>query len=320
MAHGFVKECHDFANFSDLRSFHIRFIIHVNIFHNVFIILCVLFLGELSAMNPLAFFQHPASAIAPSTFRAAPAAITQNPLLAVNHLSVRYRSVEALRQVTFNIAPGMLVGIFGPNGAGKSTLVKAMLGLIPSVTGSVMYGDRPLMQQLERTAYVPQRSQIDWSFPATVWDVVLMGRVRKAGYFHRFSATSRQVAAAALERVGMAAYRDRRIGELSGGQQQRVFLARSLAQEADVFVFDEPFVGVDQKTEEVLFRIFRELANAGKIVLIVNHDLGESITHFDQLVLLNGELIASGDRSQVLTPENMTRAYGGYVRFFGQAA
>jgi manganese/iron transport system ATP-binding protein len=272
-------------------------------------------------MNPLAFFQpSPSATPIPSNFRVISAAIPQNPPIAVNHLSVRYRSVEALRQVTFRIAPGSLVGIFGPNGAGKSTLVKAMLGLIPSVTGSVMFGDRPLMQQLERTAYVPQRSQIDWSFPATVWDVVLMGRVRKAGYFHRFSATSRHIAAAALERVGMTAYRDRRIGELSGGQQQRVFLARSLAQEADVFVFDEPFVGVDQKTEEVLFRIFRELANTGKIVLIVNHDLGESITYFDQLVLLNRELIASGDRSQVLTPENMTRAYGGYVRFFGQAA
>lgn len=271
-------------------------------------------------MNPLAFFHPPISSQLLSAPHSVHPSIAQSRSIAVNNLAVRYRSVEALRQISFTITPGTLVGIFGPNGAGKSTLVKAMLGLIPSVAGSVLYEGRPLMQQLDRTAYVPQRSQIDWSFPATVWDVVLMGRVRKAGYFHRFSATSRRVAAAALERVGMAEYRERPIGQLSGGQQQRVFLARSLAQEADVFIFDEPFVGVDQKTEEILFRIFRELANAGKIVLIVNHDLGESITYFDQLILLNRDLIASGDRTQVFTIDNMTRAYGGHVRFFGNQA
>ncbi len=241
--------------------------------------------------------------------------------IAVSQLSVNYRSVQALQSVSFKVPPGKLVGIFGPNGAGKSTLVKAMLGLIPSATGSVMLGDRPLAEQLERTAYVPQRSQIDWTFPATVWDVVLMGRVKKAGYFQRFSTTSRRIAADALERVGMSQYRDRRIGDLSGGQQQRVFLARSLAQEADLFCFDEPFVGVDQKTEDILFSIFRELASSGKTILVINHDLGESITHFDSLILLNRELIAAGDRHQVMTVENMTRAYGGHVSFFaGRAA
>ena len=168
---------------------------------------------------------------------------------------------------------------------------------------------------------MPQRSQIDWTFPASVWDVVLMGRVKKAGVMSRLSVVSRRIAAAALERVGMDSYRDRRIGDLSGGQQQRVFLARSLAQEADFFFLDEPFVGVDQKTEDLLFTIFRELADAGKTVIVVNHDLGESITNFDQLILLNRHLIASGTRDQVLTPENMTRAYGGHVRFFaGDAA
>ncbi|NJO40590.1 MAG: metal ABC transporter ATP-binding protein [Cyanobacteria bacterium CRU_2_1] len=240
--------------------------------------------------------------------------------IAVHHLSVNYRSVQALRNISFTVSSGQLIGIFGPNGAGKSTLIKAMLGLIPSVTGSVMFDDRPLTQQLERTAYVPQRSQIDWTFPATVWDVVLMGRVRKSGYFQRFSVTSRRMAIEALERVGMAAYRDRRIGQLSGGQQQRVFLARSLAQEADLFCFDEPFVGIDQKTEDVLFSIFRELVSTGKTVMVVNHDLGESITQFDHLILLNRDLIAVGDRATVLTLENMTRAYGGYVSFFSENA
>lgn len=240
--------------------------------------------------------------------------------IAVDHLSVNYRAVKALWDISFSLVPGQLVGVFGPNGAGKSTLVKAMLGLIPSVTGSVVYGDRPLTDQLDRTAYVPQRSQIDWTFPATVWDVVLMGRVKKTGWFNRFSGVSQRIAADALERVGMSEYRDRRIGDLSGGQQQRVFLARALAQEADLFFFDEPFVGVDQKTELVLYQIFSELADAGKLVMVVNHDLGESITHFDNLLLLNHELIAIGEREQVLTTENMVRAYGGQVKFFSDMA
>ncbi|HZG41104.1 MAG TPA: metal ABC transporter ATP-binding protein [Nodosilinea sp.] len=243
-----------------------------------------------------------------------------SPKITVDHLSVNYRDVQALRNVNLTIRPGKMVGIFGPNGAGKSTLIKAMLGLMPLVTGRVTYGDDTLAHQLDRVAYVPQRSQIDWTFPATVWDVVMMGRVKKTGWFNRFSASSRQLATESLERVGMLDFRDRPIGALSGGQQQRVFLARALAQEADIFCFDEPFVGVDQKTETVLFNIFRELAQAGKVVMVVNHDLGESITNFDQLILLNKELIAAGPRDWVLTRDNMTRAYGGHVGFFGHVA
>lgn len=242
------------------------------------------------------------------------------PVIAVDHVTVNYRDVQALRNVNLTIRPGKMVGIFGPNGAGKSTLIKAMLGLMPVVTGRVTYGDEILAHQLDRVAYVPQRSQIDWTFPATVWDVVMMGRVKRTGWFNRFSASSHQVATAALERVGMLEFRDRSIGALSGGQQQRVFLARALAQEADIFCFDEPFVGVDQKTEAVLFTIFRELAQAGNIVMVINHDLGESITNFDQLILLNKELVAAGPRDWVLTRDNMTRAYGGHVGFFGHVA
>ncbi|NJL46257.1 MAG: metal ABC transporter ATP-binding protein [Leptolyngbyaceae cyanobacterium SM2_5_2] len=242
------------------------------------------------------------------------------PQIIVDHLSVNYRDVQALRNINVTVPPGRLVGIFGPNGAGKSTLIKAMLGLMPVVTGIVTYGDDDLAHQLERVAYVPQRSQIDWTFPASVWDVVMMGRVRKTGWLRRFSAVSRQVATASLERVGILEFRDRPIGALSGGQQQRVFLARALAQEAELFFFDEPFVGVDQKTEAVIFQIFRELADSGKIVMVVNHDLGESITHFDQLILLNRELVATGPRDWVLTRENMSRAYGGQIGFFGHAA
>jgi manganese/iron transport system ATP-binding protein len=237
-------------------------------------------------------------------------------ILTVNNLDVYYRTVEALRNITLQVLPGKVTGIFGPNGAGKSTLVKAMLGLIPVQDGKVVYDGRPLENCLEKVAYVPQRSQIDWTYPATVWDVVMMGRVRKTGWFRRFSAFSRHQAMAALEKVEMAAYKNRPIGQLSGGQQQRVFLARSLSQEADIFFFDEPFVGVDHKTENIIFNIFHELADAGKIVVVVNHDLGESITNFDELILLNKELIAAGKRQQVLQEDILNRAYGSKVNFF----
>lgn len=239
----------------------------------------------------------------------------------ISHLGVHYRTVEALRDVNCIVQPGRLTGIFGPNGAGKSTLMKAMLGLVPTSSGNVLYQGKALMQQLEKVAYVPQRSQIDWTYPATVWDVVMMGRVKKTGLFGRFSAASRQVAAAAIERVGMSAYRHRPIGQLSGGQQQRVFLARALTQQAEIFCFDEPLAGIDQKTQLVIFDVLHELAASGKIVLVVNHDLGESIAHFDDLILLNRDLIATGDRASVLTEENLHRAYGGKVMFFaGEAA
>jgi manganese/iron transport system ATP-binding protein len=235
--------------------------------------------------------------------------------ISIQSLQVRYRMVQALQDISAEIPVGHLIGIIGPNGAGKSTLLKAMLGLIPTLGGRVLYRDRPLHQQLDRVAYVPQRSLIDWTYPATVWDVVMMGRVRKTGWLRPFTTISRTLAEQALERVGMSAYLQRPIGQLSGGQQQRVFLARSLAQQAEIYIFDEPFVGIDQKTEEILFQIFRELAAAGQLVLVVNHDLGESIQQFDRLLLLNQELIAYGLVDQVLQPENMYRAYGGKVLF-----
>jgi manganese/iron transport system ATP-binding protein len=238
----------------------------------------------------------------------------------IKQLGVQYRMVEALKNITCNIQPGRLTGIIGPNGAGKSTLIKAMLGLVPTANGTAMYQGKPLMDQLEKVAYVPQRSQIDWTYPATVWDVILMGRVRKTGWFRRFSTVSRRLAVEALERVGMSDFRDRPIGQLSGGQQQRVFLARALTEEAEIFCFDEPLVGIDKKTESIIFDIFHELANEGKTLIVVNHDLGQAITNFDDLILLNRELIASGSRQQVLSTENLQRAYGGQVVFFSEEA
>lgn len=240
--------------------------------------------------------------------------------VSVKHLGVQYRTVEALKDITCNIKPGQLTGIIGPNGAGKSTLMKAMLGLVSAKSGTTIYKGKSLMEQLEAVAYVPQRSQIDWTYPATVWDVVLMGRVRKTGWFRRFSTVSRRLAAQALERVGMSEYRNRPIGQLSGGQQQRVFLARALSEEAEIFCFDEPLAGIDKKTEGVVFDILHELTDAGKTVLVVHHDLGQAIANFDELILLNQKLIACGPRQQVLSVDNVERAYGGQVMFFSQAA
>jgi manganese/iron transport system ATP-binding protein len=243
-----------------------------------------------------------------------------SPNLTIENLSVKYRAIDALSDVSFSVQPGRLVGIFGPNGAGKSTLIKAMLGLIPSVNGEVQYQGKALVDQLDRVAYVPQRSQIDWTYPVTVWDVVMMGRTKKTGWFQRYSSISRRLVTQALERVGMIEFRDRAISDLSGGQQQRVFLARALAQQADVFCFDEPFVGIDQKTQAIMFDVFKELTREKKLVLVVNHDLGESIVNFDELILLNKSLVASGSRKQVLTQENLQQAYGGKVVFFSDAA
>lgn len=238
--------------------------------------------------------------------------------LKVENLTVSYRNVEAVRNISFQVFPQRVTGIIGPNGAGKSTMIKAMLGLIPYQFGSIVLDNQPLMKQKQRVAYVPQRSQIDWTYPVTVWDVVMMGRVKQTGWFQPFSRMSREMAKTALQKVAMYDYKDRSIGQLSGGQQQRVFLARSLAQSADVFFFDEPFVGVDQKTEAIIFNIFHELADEGKIILVVNHDLGESINHFDDLILLNKNIIAKGSRQEVLREENLYLAYNGRVSFYSQ--
>lgn len=231
-------------------------------------------------------------------------------MLEVRHLAVNYRGVQGLDSVSFQIEPGQLVGIVGPNGAGKSTMFKAMLGLIPKDKGIVKYCTCPLHQQLERVAYVPQRSQIDWDYPITVWNVVMMARTRHLGWFRRPSRQSKEVVQAALERVEMFNLRHRRISDLSGGQQQRVFLARALAQEAELFLFDEPFTGVDMKTEAILLRVFEELRHEGKILLVSSHDWGQALNQLDRLLLLNQRLIADGAPGQVMTRDNLQKAYG----------
>ncbi|PAX51728.1 metal ABC transporter ATP-binding protein [Brunnivagina elsteri] len=231
-------------------------------------------------------------------------------MLEVENLSVRYRGNEALEKVSFAIATGQLVGVIGPNGAGKSTMLKAMLGLVANSTGWVKFCGKPLKQQRGKVAYIPQRSHIDWDYPTTVWNVVMMGRTLKTGLFRGYSRQSKELVEAALERVGIWNLRDRQIGQLSGGQQQRVFLARALAQEADILFFDEPFTGVDIKTEEIIFEIFSKLKLENKTLLVISHDLGDTLRHYDQLILLNKYLVALGSREEVITPGNIQKAYG----------
>ncbi|MFP4300358.1 MAG: metal ABC transporter ATP-binding protein [Spirulinaceae cyanobacterium] len=231
-------------------------------------------------------------------------------MLEVHHLAVCYRNTCAVRDVSFCLHPGQLTCLLGPNGAGKSTVVKAILGLIPTVQGKVLWNERPLKSQLHRIAYVPQRVQIDWDYPVTVQNVVMMGRTRQTGWFRTPSRYSLELAKNALDRVEMLQYAKRPIGELSGGQQQRVFIARALAQEADLFFFDEPFVGIDKKTEDIIFDVFAELKQLNKTLLAISHDLSETLSHYDHFLLLNQSLVAMGRDREVLTPENLQQAYG----------
>ena len=231
-------------------------------------------------------------------------------MLEVQDLSVNYRGISALNNINFHLESGQLTGVFGPNGAGKSTMVKAMLGLIPACRGKVKYDGRLLKEQLGRVAYVPQRSQIDWDYPITVWNAVMMARTVHTGWFRSPSRQSQQLVKEALLRVGMWDLRDRQIGELSGGQQQRIFLARAIGQQADLFFFDEPFNAIDQATEEIIFDIFTELKAENKTLLVISHDLGETLKQYDNLLLLNKQLIAIGSRREVLTAANIQKAYG----------
>ncbi|MDJ0694431.1 metal ABC transporter ATP-binding protein [Mastigocoleus sp. MO_188.B34] len=237
-------------------------------------------------------------------------------MLEVEHLDVNYRGAIALENICFRALPGQMMGVIGPNGAGKSTLVKAILGLIPSARGLVTFRERSLKKQLNSVAYIPQRTQIDWDYPITVWNVVMMARTRHTGWFRKPSRQSKEIVKSALARVGMLDFCSRQIGELSGGQQQRVFLARALAQQADLFFFDEPFVGIDRKTEAIMFDVFRELKQDGKILILVTHDLGATLKKCDSLLLLKRQIIANGSFKEVITADNLQRAYGDNILLF----
>ncbi|WP_404332036.1 metal ABC transporter ATP-binding protein [Mesobacillus maritimus] len=233
--------------------------------------------------------------------------------ISIKDLHVSYYGTEAIKGVSLAVEPGNLVGIIGPNGAGKSTILKAMLNLIPSDKGEVKVLGRSIKEARKKIAYVPQRNTIDWDFPITVLDVVLIGTYPHLRLFRRPKKQEKAWALECLGRVGMQDYMKRQIGELSGGQQQRVFLARALAQNADIFFLDEPFVGVDVTSEETIVQILKELCRQGKTVIVVHHDLSKANDYFDQLILLNKELIGFGSVSQVFKPEIIEKAYKGQL-------
>lgn len=235
--------------------------------------------------------------------------------ISIQNLYVSYHGNEAVRNVSLGVDPGNLVGIIGPNGAGKSTFLKAMLGLIPRDKGEVEILGKTVKEVRKQIAYVPQRNDIDWDFPITVIDAVLLGTYPRLKLFRRPGKKERQWAIECLGRVGMEDYKHRQIGELSGGQQQRVFLARALAQQAEVFFLDEPFVGVDVSSEETIVKILKELCWQGKTVIVVHHDLSKANDYFHQLILLNKELIGFGAVSDVFQTEIIERAYQGQFAF-----
>lgn len=231
-----------------------------------------------------------------------------NPIT-VNNISVSYDGNEVVKDVSFSFEPGSLIGVLGPNGAGKSTLLKAMLGLIHRDHGDVRLGTKSIDEMRKQIAYVPQRSNIDWNFPIIVKDTVLLGTYPKTGLLRRPKKADKEWAMECLRQVGMEEFAKRQIGELSGGQQQRVFLARALAQKADYFFLDEPFVGIDVSSEEVIIDILRQLKKDDKIVFVVHHDLSKVKSYFDELVLINKELIDSGPVNKVFKKENMVKTY-----------
>ncbi|PTX55324.1 manganese/zinc/iron transport system ATP- binding protein [Melghirimyces profundicolus] len=231
--------------------------------------------------------------------------------VSIRDLSVAYHRKPVLRDIQFDAPEGKLIGIVGPNGAGKSTLIKAMMNLLPLTSGDVKIYGKPYKEQRDLVGYVPQRESVDWDFPTSALDVVLMGRYGKLGWFRRPKAADREFAMDCLDKVGMADFAKRQISQLSGGQQQRVFLARSLAQDARIYFMDEPFVGVDAATEKAIIRLLNELKAQEKTVLVVHHDLQTVREYFDWLLMLNMRQIAFGPTSWVFTADHLQKTYGG---------
>ncbi len=242
-------------------------------------------------------------------------AATDSTYLSVAGMTVAYNGRPALRDVTLSVPRASQVAVVGPNGAGKSTLFKALVGLLPVRSGSVFIGGHTPAGRREAVAYIPQREEIDWRFPVTVTDVVMMGRYGRLGWLRRPRREDRDVVAACLEQLGIADLAARSIGELSGGQQQRVFLARALAQEPEVLLLDEPFTGVDVNAKESLLELIAGLRARGVTVLASTHDMETASKRFELVALLNGRLIAYGSPAEVFTPEHISAAFGGQALF-----
>lgn len=238
----------------------------------------------------------------------------------IHDMTVAYQRRPVLWDIDLTIPEGNLVGIVGPNGAGKTTLIKAALGLVPLASGKVEIYGKSYSEQRQLVGYVPQRESVDWDFPVTVRDVVLMGTYGRLGWFRRPGKAEREIADQCLEQVGMAAYASRQIRQLSGGQQQRVFLARALAQDAQLYFLDEPFAGVDAATESAIFELLHTLRSSGKTVLVVHHDLQTVREYFDHVILLNMRLIACGAVDTTFTNDNLQKTYGGRLTILDEAA
>jgi manganese/zinc/iron transport system ATP- binding protein len=235
---------------------------------------------------------------------------SHNPL-AIRGLTVSYGEKPAVFSVDMTVEPGAMTAIIGPNGAGKSTLLKAALGVVKPLSGSVTCWGAPLDKMRARIAYMPQRASVDWDFPTRVIDVVLMGMQRELGLLGRVRTKHLERAMSCLSRVGMEGFADRQIGQLSGGQQQRVFLARALAQEADLYLLDEPFAGVDAATEKAIIAVLKDLKAKGKTVVAVHHDLSTVRDYFDRVFLINTHKVAEGPVATSFTEETLQAAYGG---------
>jgi manganese/zinc/iron transport system ATP- binding protein len=241
------------------------------------------------------------------------------PTLEVNQLTVNYDKTPVLWDLSLKIPAGVLVGIIGPNGAGKSTFIKAALGLVKPISGKVEFFGQPLKRVRQRIAYVPQRESVDWDFPVTVRELVMMGRYGRLGLFHRPKESDWVAVDHYLNLVGMNDYSNRQISQLSGGQQQRVFLARALMQEADVYFMDEPFTGVDLATETIIIQTLQRLRSNGKTLFVVHHDLNTVESTFDWVILLNMRLIAYGQTSHFFTSHYLNATYGKNYALFDEA-
>ena len=239
--------------------------------------------------------------------------------LDIQDLTVAYHRKPVLWDVDLSLPEGRLIAVVGPNGAGKSTLIKAILDLVPKASGTVRIYGHPYEKQRHRVGYVPQRESVDWDFPVNALDVVAMGLYRRIGWIRPVSRRHRDIAMGELEKVGMSSYAHRQISQLSGGQQQRVFLARALAQNADVYFMDEPFAGVDVATERAIIHLLQELKALGKTCIVVHHDLQTVPSYFDHVVLLNMRVVAAGPTLEVFTEENLKKTYGGKLTLLTQA-
>ena len=246
--------------------------------------------------------------------------MNETPVIEVHDLTVSYHSKPVLWDVDLRIPEGHLVAIVGPNGAGKSTLLKTMLGLVPASTGWVKFFGDDYANKRSQVGYVPQRESVDWDFPTSALDVVTMGLYGQLGWLRRPARRHREIALACLDKVGMVEFAGRQISQLSGGQQQRVALARALAQDAQLYLMDEPFAGVDATTEKAILTLLQRMRDEGRTVVAVHHDLQTVAEYFDWVVLLNMRLVASGSVADTFTDENLQRTYGGRLTVLSRVA